>query len=130
MACRAHSGAKKFAVKSLSEFKDLYIHRDPVDMRKNINGLSALVKEEMKLEFHSSSLFIFCNKPRTHMKILYFDQNGFALWLKRLEGSKFPWPKGDREEEVISVSHLDMNLLLSGINFWNRFKDVHFEYLV
>ena len=75
-------------MRSIFDFNSLFIHREPVDMRKSINGLSVIVQEEMKLDLKSSSLFIFTNKRRTHMKILYFDKSGFALWLKRLEESK------------------------------------------
>jgi len=116
-------------MKSISDFDNLYIHRDLVDLRKSINGLSAVVKEEMKLDLKSRSIFIFCNKPRTHMKILYFDRSGFALWLKRLESSRFPWPK-KFDQETISITVKDMELLLDGINIWSRFEEVHFDYLV
>jgi transposase len=116
-------------MKSIFEFKNLYIHRNAVDLRKNINGLSAIVHEEMKLDLKSSSLFIFCNQRRTHMKILYFDRSGFALWLKRLEDSKFSWPSKLREE-TISIEAKDLELLLEGINVWTRFEVVHFDHLV
>ena len=116
-------------MKSIFEFTDLYVHRLPVDMRKNINGLSAIVKEEMQLELKSSSLFVFCNGRRTRLKILYFDRSGFALWLKRLEDSKFPWPK-NAEAETISITAKDMTLLLEGVNVFSRFEDVHFDHLV
>jgi transposase len=98
-------------------------------MRKSINGLSAIVETEMKLDLKGASLFIFTNKPRTHMKILYFDRSGFALWLKRLEGSKFPWPKTS-DTGTIAILAKDMALLLEGINVWTRFEDVHFERVV
>lgn len=116
-------------MKSIFDFKNLYIHRDCVDLRKSINGLSIIAKEEMGLELKSSSLFIFCNKPRTHMKILYFDRSGFALWLKRLEDSRFPWPS-KFDKSTISIKTKDLALLLEGINVWTRFEDVHFEHLV
>ena len=115
-------------MRAISTFPHLYIHKAPVDMRKSINGLSSIVSEEMKYDFHSDSLFIFTNRRRTHMKILYFDKSGFALWLKRLESSKFPWLK-DFNESVIEISSEDMELLLSGINIWTRFKKVDFEYV-
>ncbi len=114
-------------MKSISEFEHFYIHRASVDMRKSINGLAAIVEAEMKLDLKSSSLFIFCNKPRTRMKILYFDRSGFALWLKWLDDSKFPWPKDFEEEETIAVTREDLALLLEGVNFFTRFKEVHFE---
>lgn len=116
-------------MKSIFDFKNLYIHRDAVDLRKNINGLSIIVKEEMGLDLKSSSLFIFCNRARTHMKILYFDRSGFALWLKRLEDSKFSWPL-KMNESTVPVSAKDFSLLLEGINVWTRFEDVHFEHVV
>lgn len=116
-------------MKSIFDFDDLYLHRAPVDLRKNINGLSVLVKEEMGLDLKSKSLFVFCNQRRTHLKILYFDKSGFALWLKRLEGSKFSWPK-DLEQMVVSIGADDMALLLDGVNVWTRFEEVHFEHVV
>lgn len=117
-------------MKSILEFKSIHIHRDPVDMRKSINGLSVIVATEMKLDLKSSALFIFTNKPRTHLKILYFDKSGFALWLKKLEAAKFPWPKLTAETDVISISANDLEFILDGINIWSRFKDVHFENII
>jgi transposase len=116
-------------MRSIFDFEELYVHRAPVDMRKNINGLAVIVQEEMKLDLRSSSLFVFCNERRTRMKILYFDKSGFALWLKRLEESKFPWPK-NLGQETISITREDMALLLDGVNVWSRFEEVHFEHVV
>jgi len=101
-------------MRAIGEFRNVYIHRCAVDMRKSINGLSVIVQDEMNLDVRENSLFIFCNRRRTHMKILYFDQSGFALWFKRLEESKFPWPK-KLEEDVISVTKEDLSLLLEKI---------------
>jgi transposase len=116
-------------MKPLSSFASIYIYRQPVDMRKSINGLSIIVDQEMKLDLQASSLFIFCNKKRTHMKALYFDRSGFALWLKKLDQSKFPWPKGV-DIDVINVNLADLELLLEGINIWTRFESVHFEQII
>ncbi len=110
-------------MKSILDFQNLFIHRGPVDMRKNINGLSAIVEAEMKLDLRASSLFIFCNQRRTHMKMLYFDKSGFALWMKRLEESRFPWP-------TYADKASDLMLLLEGVNVWTRFEEVHFERVV
>jgi transposase len=115
-------------MRAVSEFTSLYLHRAPVDMRKNINGLSAIVQGGMGLDLKSSSLFVFCNQRRTHLKILYFDKSGFALWLKRLEGSKFSWPR-DLDQEVVSINAADMALLLDGVNIWTRFEEVHFDHV-
>lgn len=116
-------------MKSIDAFESIFIHRDFVDMRKSINGLSVIVATEMNLDLKSSSLFIFTNKPRTHLKILYFDKSGFALWLKKLEGAKFPWPKIDKES-VINIKSKDLEFILDGINIWTRFKEVSFENII
>ena len=116
-------------MKSITEFENLYLHRAPVDLRKSINGLTAIVEAEMKLDLRAPSLFIFCNGRRTHMKMIYFDRSGFALWLKRLEDSKFPWPT-KLEAETISVSAGDLKLLLEGVNVWTRFEEVCFDHVV
>ncbi len=115
-------------MKSIFDFDKIFIHRKPVDMRKSINGLSSIVSEEMKLNLKSRFLFIFCNQRRTHMKVLYFDRSGFAIWFKRLEDSKFPWPR-NFEEDTISIEAKNLELLLEGINVWTRFNDVHFDHV-
>jgi len=71
----------------------IYLHRQPVDFRKAINGLSAIVSEAMGLSPFDPAIFVFCNKRRTQLKVLYWDKAGFALWQKRLEQEKFKWPR-------------------------------------
>lgn len=95
------------------------------DFRKQINGLSAIVQEEMKLDVFSQSLFLFCNKNRKRLKILYWDRNGFCLWLKRLEKDKFPWPKD--EKDVRELSYEEVKMLLEGINFFCAHKTLKYE---
>jgi len=116
-------------MKPLSFFEKIHIHRKPVDMRKSINGLSVIVDQEMGLNLQGHHLFIFCNKRRTHLKMLYFDKSGFALWLKRLEASKFPWTKS-LEQDVVEISSGDLELLLDGVNIWTRFEKICFERVV
>ena len=74
-------------MKAVSDFSNIYLCREFVDFRKSINGLSAIVEADLSLDLRASALFIFANKRRTHLKMLYFDRSGFALWLKRLEGA-------------------------------------------
>lgn len=116
-------------MKPVEYFDKIFIHRKPVDMRKSINGLSVIVDQDMGEDLQGKNLFIFCNKRRTHLKMLYFDNSGFALWLKRLEASKFPWSK-DLSRDVIEMSAEDLRLLLDGVNVWTRFEKVCFEQVV
>jgi transposase len=80
-------------MKSVKEFENIFLHREPVDMRLWRNGLCAIVEQEMREDLMASSLFVFINKKRNTLKILYFDQSGFAIWMKKLEKQKFQWPK-------------------------------------
>lgn len=85
-------------------------------MRKSIDSLSALVVEEFKNDPQSGHLFIFFNRCRDKVKIVYWDKNGFILHYKRLEKHRFVVPKLiDRMHLVITETQL--NGLLSGLNF-------------
>lgn len=96
------------------ESVSIYIHRDPVDFRQSINGLSIRVSDVMELDVFSGSLFVFGNRSRNKIKILYWDKTGFALWYKRLEKNKFKWPrKGDL---VMSLTDEQFDWLLRGLD--------------
>lgn len=67
----------------------LFLCQNPVDMRKSFEGLSRTVEELFPGELLSGAFFIFLNKARDHMKALYWDGDGFAIWYKRLEKGRF-----------------------------------------
>lgn len=115
-------------MRSVKEFKNVFIHRAPVDMRKAINGLSVLVEAEGMGNLFEPSLFVFCGRRRDVIKILYFDRSGFCLWQKRLEKEKFPWPKKEMAE-VIHISTEQLEWLLSGYDVWKMrpFAELNFE---
>ena len=69
---------------------EVYLCCDIVDMRKSINGLSAIVEQELEVSPFSTHLFVFCNRRRDKIKILYWERSGFVLWYKRLEKQRFP----------------------------------------
>jgi len=97
------------------EVDAVYLHREPVDFRKSINGLSVIVEGEMGLSPFSGAVFVFCNRKRDKLKILYWDNSGFALWYKRLEKEKFRWPR-TWADEVIALSETQLHWLLSGLD--------------
>lgn len=94
----------------------IYLHRDPVDFRKAINGLALIVSEAMALDIYDTALFVFCNKSRSQLKVLYWDSTGFVLWQKRLEKDKFKWPRKDLFSTVV-VNHEQWCWLLRGFDF-------------
>lgn len=106
-------------MQSLDAFSGVYLHRDPVDMRKSINGLSLIILEELNLSFDAEKLFVFVSRCGKKLKILYWDRTGFALWYKRLEKQKFVWPK-DHEELVLQSSANQLSQLLSGFDVFQK----------
>ena len=94
----------------------IYLHRDPVDFRKSINGLSVIVYEAMGLSPFEPGIFVFCNRRRDALKAVYWDKTGFALWYKRLEKEKFKWPR-KHQKNTITVNHEQWYWLLRGLDF-------------
>ncbi|MEB2346706.1 MAG: IS66 family insertion sequence element accessory protein TnpB [Deltaproteobacteria bacterium] len=93
----------------------VHLCREAVDFRKAINGLSALVAEDLALDPFSAHVFGFCNRRRDQVKLLVWERNGFVLWQKRLEKDRFPWPRGG-EDAVLAVTGRELNWLLDGID--------------
>jgi len=92
----------------------VYLALGATDMRKEINGLSVLVEAQLALDAFSGHLFVFCNRRRTTLKILFWDRNGFALYQKRLERDRFHWPQS--REEVMEVTTRELSFLLEGLD--------------
>ncbi|MCB1603289.1 MAG: IS66 family insertion sequence element accessory protein TnpB [Xanthomonadales bacterium] len=98
----------------------VYLHREFVDFRKQINGLSLIVQNCMNESVFEPGLFVFCNKKRDKLKVLYWDKTGFCLWHKRLEKDRFIWPR-KCELKVIHWNHEQLNWLLRGFDV-SQFK--------
>lgn len=97
----------------------VYLHREPIDFRKQINGLSVIVQDALALDLFSESCFVFVNRQRNRIKILYWQRNGFCLWMKRLEKDKFSWPK-HLKENVVTLSVEELHWLLDGFDIWRK----------
>lgn len=105
---------------SVSEGRAIYLRPGSTDMRKSINGLAALVQNELKKNPFEGGYFLFCGKTRKILKVLYWDETGFALWYKRLEEARFPWPAKEEEAKLITVEQVAW--LLRGIDFFKAHK--------
>jgi len=110
----------------LEDFDEIYVYRDNVDMRKSIDGLCGVVVNEMKKAVQGKSLFVFSNRRRDRVKLLYFDRTGFALWYKRLERERFQWC-GKEEESVMWISREQMEMLLEGQSVFSGKPHKNFE---
>lgn len=99
--------------------EDVRVHlcREPVDFRKQMRGLSVIVQEELELDPFSAHLFAFCNRRRDHVRLLYWERNGFAMWQKKLEQDRFPWPPTIGTETVELSGH-ELGWLLDGLDIF------------
>ena len=91
----------------------IYLYHGPCDMRKSFDGLCGLIRSELGADPLSGSLFVFCNRRRNMVKLLYFDRDGFAIWYKRLEQGSFRPPNIAPVDGLIDRRQLSM--LLEGI---------------
>lgn len=92
----------------------IYLASKPVDMRKGFDGLNGLVAEAWGKDPFAGHLFVFIGKRRDRVKILFWDQNGFALYYKRLEKGRFQMPDTTGQHVLLEPAQLSM--LLSGID--------------
>ena len=92
----------------------VYLCVEPVDFRLRINGLAARVQAVLRLEPLSEQLFVFSNRRRNRVKVLYWERNGFVLWQKRLERDRFHWPRG--EAATVVLNGQELNWLLDGFD--------------
>jgi len=95
----------------------LWLYGHPTDMRKSFTGLSALVKTQLEEDPLSGQLFVFINRRRTQIKVLYFDRSGYCIWMKRLEQGQFRYDLSKGTKQALSWTEL--NLLLEGIEMKN-----------
>ena len=90
---------------------------EPTDMRKSFNGLYAIAKHELLKNPMDGSLFLFANRRRERVKILYWDETGFWVLAKRLEKGTFWWPgKADAHKGAIEMKPEALAMLLNGID--------------
>lgn len=89
----------------------------PVDFRKGMDGLAALVQEELKADPFSGVIYVFRAKRAERVKLLFWDGTGVCLLAKRLEGGKFRWPR--IEDGVMRLSPAQLSALLEGLD-WSR----------
>jgi transposase len=94
----------------------VYLATTPCDMRRSFDGLHALVTAVMQLDAFAGHLFVFGNKRRDRIKVLYWDRDGFAVWAKRLEEGTYAMPFSESGEVRREITAQELGALLSGID--------------
>lgn len=85
----------------------------PVDIRKSFDCLVGLVVNHLQENPASRQFFVFINRRKTHIKILYFDGSGYCIWFKRLELGQFNFQHPGAAKKLLNW--LDLRLLLDGV---------------
>lgn len=98
----------------LQAVKQVYLAPGSTDLRKSIDALAALVQEGFQLNPFAPALFVFCNRGRDKLKMLYWDHNGFWLFYRRLERGTFRWPPENRTAPV-NATLRELRWLLDGL---------------
>lgn len=103
----------------------VWLYTQPTDMRKSYDGLSALVRNVLQEDPASGHLFVFINRKRTQMKVLYFDRTGYCVWSKRLEQGRFQThAKGACK---VALDWTQLKLILEGIVLKNTHQYKRFR---
>jgi transposase len=98
----------------------VYLACGPTDLRKQINGLSVMVDSVLKLDPFSPALFVFCNRNKNRIKVLFFDTDGFVLYFKRLERGRYRWPSSVEGEGAMELDIAEFSQLLSATKLERR----------
>ena len=107
----------------------VFLYRLPTDMRKSFNGLVALTESALKQDPLSGSFFVFVNRRRDRIKILYWGQTGFCIWYQQLQKGTYQLPAADALEELetIEVTRSQLSLILDGIDLSSARQRMRFQ---
>ena len=118
---------------SLASTMRIFLAVEPTDMRKGFDGLFALVESVVEQDPFSGHLFLFRNRQRDRLKILYWDRDGLALWYKRLEQGRFQFPtdvtcgSGEEPPRSCEIRADELAMLLGGIDLANVKRRKRYE---
>ena len=103
-------------LRSMETFDSIYVACGPTDLRKNVDGLSILIKQSFQMDPFSDSIFLFCNGARNRLKALIWDKYGFIMLYKRLDGAgaRFKWPTDP--VQVRDITYRQLEQLMDGFS--------------
>lgn len=100
---------------SLPEQMRVFVAVEPVDMRKQFDGLWAIARDKLGEDPRGGAVFAFTNKARNRLKLLYFDGTGVWIFAKRLEQGRLTWPIGSHGQKLV-LKPAALNMLINGID--------------
>jgi transposase len=105
----------------------IFLCMRPTDLRKSFDGLTGLVQECFGQDPLTGHLFLFVNRRRDRIKILYFDRDGLAIWYKRLEAGSFEMPS-TAELDGVELQPAQLAMILSGIDLRSARQRKRFQH--
>jgi transposase len=94
----------------------IYLAAQPTDLRKSFDSLAALVREGLRGDPLSGDIFVFRNKTADRIKLLVWEEDGYAIWYKRLEAGRYRFPSSLEDQPRVEVRGADLVMLLEGID--------------
>ncbi len=101
--------------------RQLYVSVNPTDFRKSYDGLSGVISSELTMVPTDGSLYVFFNKRRTQVKVMYYDSGGYCIWQKRLEQGTFANVSAT-SNRYVTISTTEMLMLIDGINLAGKMR--------
>ena len=103
-------------LRDIRSYSGIYLACGVTDLRKAVDGLANIVRNDFDMDPFENYLFLFCNRGRNRVKALSWDRNGFCLYYKRLdgEGARFQWP--DKPETAHRIKASQLKMLLDGLS--------------
>ena len=107
----------------------VFLCRQPTDMRKSFHGLVALTESLLQQDPLSVDLFVFLNRRRDRINILYWGQTGYCLWYQQLQQGTYQLPGQDelKQQEVMEVTRSQLSLILDGIDLTSARQRTRFR---
>lgn len=93
----------------------VYLYCHAVDMRRSFDGLMAIVQAELRRDVRDGELFVFINRRADRLKALWWDGDGLAIFMKRLECGTYQRPAAKESDRYLLIDRVQLELLLSGI---------------
>lgn len=94
----------------------IWLATQPADLRKSFDGLAALVRDGLRGDPLSGDVFVFRNKAGDRIKLLLWEEDGYAIWYKRLEAGCFRFPSSPDDQRRVQVRAADLVMLLAGVD--------------
>lgn len=95
---------------------EIYFCLQPTDMRRGFDGLARMAEEHLSRDVLAGGLYVFVNRRRDRLKLLYWDNDGLAIWHKRLEAGRFQLPTVESKSSCLSLTATQLALILGGID--------------